>query len=147
MRGDNSDNLPGVAGVGEKTAAKLINKYGGIDGIYEHLDEQTPKLRENLAANEDQVRINLVVMELMRDVELEASASDFLGIEPYDNEEVKKLFDFLEFRTLLTRLEEAFGQGEGEAEPVGAELVVALETPVDEAGALAAVEALSLIHI
>ena len=50
LRGDTSDNLPGVAGVGEKTAAKLINKYGGIDGLYEHVDEQTPKLRENLAA-------------------------------------------------------------------------------------------------
>lgn len=143
MRGDNSDNLPGVAGVGEKTAAKLINKYGGIDGIYEHLDEQTPKLRENLAANEDQVRINMVIMELLRDVELEAKASDFLGIEPYDTEEVKKLFDFLEFRTLLARLEEAFGGGEGEAVPEGAELVVALETPVDTDGALAAVEALA----
>ena len=143
MRGDNSDNLPGVAGVGEKTAAKLINKYGGIDGIYEHLDEQTPKLRENLAANEDQVRMNMVIMELLRDVELEATASDFLGIEPYDTEEVKKLFDFLEFRTLLTRLEEAFGAGEGEPEVEGAELVVALETPVDNNSAMAAVSALA----
>ncbi|MEM7324664.1 MAG: DNA polymerase I [Actinomycetota bacterium] len=143
MRGDNSDNLPGVAGVGEKTAAKLINKYGGIDGIYEHLDEQTPKLRENLAANEDQVRINMVIMELMRDVELEASASDFIGIEPYDAEEVKKLFDFLEFRTLLARLEEAFGAGGSAVETAGTELVVALETPIDNAGALAAVTALA----
>ncbi|MCX6509664.1 MAG: hypothetical protein NT081_02480, partial [Actinobacteria bacterium] len=50
LRGDPSDNLPGVPGVGEKTAAKLINQYGGIDGIYEHLDELTPKLRQNLAA-------------------------------------------------------------------------------------------------
>ena len=48
LRGDPSDNLPGVPGVGEKTAAKLINKYGGLDGIFEHLDEQTPKLRQNL---------------------------------------------------------------------------------------------------
>jgi DNA polymerase-1 len=47
LRGDNSDNLPGVPGVGEKTAAKLINKYGGLDGIFAHVDEQTPKLREN----------------------------------------------------------------------------------------------------
>ena len=45
LRGDPSDNLPGVPGVGEKTAAKLIMKYGGLDGIFEHLDEQTPKLR------------------------------------------------------------------------------------------------------
>ena len=58
LRGDTSDNLPGVPGVGEKTAAKLINTYGGLDGIFEHLDEQTPKLRANLAEHEAQVRQN-----------------------------------------------------------------------------------------
>ena len=52
LRGDNSDNLPGVPGVGEKTAAKLINTYGGLDGIFAHVDEQTPKLRQNLAEHE-----------------------------------------------------------------------------------------------
>ncbi len=61
LRGDPSDNLPGVPGVGEKTAAKLINKYGGIDGIFEHLDEQTPKLRQNLGEAEAQVRQNAAV--------------------------------------------------------------------------------------
>ncbi|MEM7275177.1 MAG: DNA polymerase I [Actinomycetota bacterium] len=143
LRGDNSDNLPGVPGVGEKTAAKLINKYGGIDGIYQHLDEQTPKLRENLAGNEDQVRINTVVMELLRDVELEASAADFLGIEPYDAEEVKKLFDFLEFRTLLARLEDAFAPGEAEEAVGGTDLAIALDTPTDPAAAASAVAALA----
>src|SRR5262249_30812781 len=58
LRGDPSDNLPGVPGVGEKTAAKLINTYGGIDGIFEHVDEQTPKLRTNLAEAEETVRRN-----------------------------------------------------------------------------------------
>ena len=43
LRGDTSDNLPGVPGVGEKTAAKLVTTYGGIDGIFEHLDEQTSR--------------------------------------------------------------------------------------------------------
>src|SRR4051812_25928029 len=62
LRGDTSDNLPGVPGVGEKTAAKLITTYGGLDGIFEHLDEQTPKLRENLAANETNARQNLELM-------------------------------------------------------------------------------------
>ena len=49
LRGDPSDNLPGVPGVGEKTAAKLINTYGDLDGIYAHLDELSPKLRQSLA--------------------------------------------------------------------------------------------------
>ena len=53
LRGDPSDNLAGVPGVGEKTAAKLITTYGGLDGIFAHLDEQTPKLRASLAEHED----------------------------------------------------------------------------------------------
>ncbi|MEM1335059.1 MAG: 5'-3' exonuclease H3TH domain-containing protein, partial [Actinomycetota bacterium] len=64
LRGDNSDNLPGVPGVGEKTAAKLINNYGGLDGIFEHVDEQTPKLRQNLTEHEDRARKNLELMVL-----------------------------------------------------------------------------------
>ena len=50
LRGDTSDNLPGVPGVGEKTAAKLVSAYGDLDGIFAHLDELSPKLRENLAS-------------------------------------------------------------------------------------------------
>ena len=56
LRGDPSDNLPGVPGVGEKTAAKLINQYGGLDGIFANVDKQTPKLRDNLAASEERTR-------------------------------------------------------------------------------------------
>ncbi|MEZ5406801.1 MAG: DNA polymerase I [Acidimicrobiales bacterium] len=108
LRGDTSDNLPGVPGVGEKTAAKLITTYGGIDGLYENLAAQTPKLRENLAAHETDVRVNTVVMELVRDVPLEVGPADLVGIEPYDVDEVRKLFDFLEFRSLFDRLQDAF---------------------------------------
>ena len=112
LRGDPSDNLPGVPGVGEKTAAKLIMKYGGIDGIFEHLDEQTPKLRESLAAHEANVRQNAEVMVLVRDVELELGPGD-LGLRGFDPEAVRQLFDFLEFRSLHDRLAEAFGKGTG----------------------------------
>ena len=108
MRGDKSDNLPGVPGVGEKTAAKLINNYGGIDGIYEAIDDHTPKLRENLAANEDNVRLNLELMDLVRDVTLPVGIDDLDPGEP-DHEEIKRLFDFLEFRTLHDRLNEVLG--------------------------------------
>ena len=55
LRGDPSDNLPGVDGVGEKTAAKLINAYGSIDELYRHVQDQTPKLQENLGAAEERV--------------------------------------------------------------------------------------------
>jgi DNA polymerase-1 len=107
LRGDPSDNLPGVPGVGEKTAAKLITTYGGIDGIYEHLDAQTPKLRASLAEHEDRVRENARVMVLRRDVPIEVDL-DAAVLAPKMTE-VKRLFEFLEFRTLLDRLHEALG--------------------------------------
>ena len=71
LRGDPSDNLPGVPGVGEKTAAKLINEYGDLDTLYAHLDALTPKLRDNLAAHLEQVRKNAEVIPLVRDVPLD----------------------------------------------------------------------------
>jgi DNA polymerase-1 len=106
LRGDPSDNLPGVPGVGEKTAAKLINAYGGLDGIFEHVDDQTPKLRQNLTEHEGQARRNAHMMVLRRDVDLPIGLDD-LGRPKPDTEEVHRLFDFLEFRTLYERLAEA----------------------------------------
>jgi DNA polymerase-1 len=106
LRGDNSDNLPGVPGVGEKTAAKLINTYGGLDGIFEHVDEQTPKLRSNLAEHEERARKNLELMQLRHDAPIDDFDIDDLGVTP-NADELKRLFDFLEFRTLAGRLDEA----------------------------------------
>ncbi len=116
LRGDPSDNLAGVSGVGEKTAAKLINSYGDLDGIYVHLDELTPKLRESLAAAQERVRANLAVTVLVRDLPLdvEAEAARFGG---WDVDEVRRLFDFLEFRTLWDRLVEASPAGSGANTP------------------------------
>ncbi len=108
MRGDKSDNLPGVPGVGEKTAAKLLNTYGDLDGIFAHLDEQSPKLRENLAAHEEIVRENAVVMDLVRDMDLDVDVDD-LTMGEIDVDELKRLFEFLEFHSLFDRLTEALG--------------------------------------
>ena len=143
MRGDKSDNLPGVPGVGEKTAAKLINKYDTVDGIYDATEEQTPKLRENLEGNEDQVRLNLELMELVRDVEVGVELDELLPGEP-DHEEIRKLFEFLEFRSLHDRLREVIGDGPdgialtSEREVLEAEVTVA----ADVAEAVAALEQL-----
>lgn len=106
LRGDPSDNLPGIPGVGEKTAAKLINQYGDLDGIFAHVDEQTPKLRSNLRDNEAQARSNAAAMPLIRDVPLDVELDD-LVMRPYDVEAAQQLFNFLEFRTLWDRLVEA----------------------------------------
>ena len=106
LRGDNSDNLPGVPGVGEKTAAKLINKYGGLDGIFANVDEQTPKLRENLIEHEARARKNLELMILRHDAPVDDVDFDDLSPKP-DGDEMKRLFDFLEFRALSGRIADA----------------------------------------
>jgi len=132
LRGDPSDNLPGVPGVGEKTAAKLIVKYGGIDGIYEHIDEQTPKLRQNLAEHEEAVRTNATVMVLRRDAPVTVDP-DELVVGDHDMDEVRQLFDFLEFRTLYDRLLEALGAvEEGAPSPPPEDVLEAERTDVTE---------------
>ncbi len=107
LRGDPSDNLEGVPGVGEKTAAKLLNTYGSLDGIFANVDKQTPKLKASLAEFEERVRNNVDLMVLRRDAPIEVDF-DSLTIQP-NGPEVRKLFDFLEFRTLHDRLYEALG--------------------------------------
>src|SRR6202044_1291887 len=99
LRGDPSDNLPGVPGVGEKTAAKLINTYGNLDGIFAHLEELSPKLRASLAEAEPRVRKNAEATPLIRDVPVSVDPSD-AAVGGWDVDEVRRLFDFLEFRPL-----------------------------------------------
>ena len=108
LRGDKSDNLPGVPGVGEKTAAKLINKYGDALAVLDHADDQTPKLATNLAEHAEQVRTNKEVMVLVRDMPLEV-ALDELRMDDFDEDEVKRLFEFLEFQSLFDRVPDALG--------------------------------------
>ena len=110
LRGDPSDNLPGVPGVGEKTAAKLLTKYGDLDGVFGHLDEQTPKLRENLAANEELARSNARIIPLVRDVPLDADV-DHLTLGGWDRATAKETFDRYEMKTVWQRMEELLDAG------------------------------------
>ncbi len=109
LRGDTSDNLPGVPGIGEKTAAKLVNAYGNLEGIFEHLDELPPKQRQNLGEFHDQVFHNREMSILERSVPIEVAVEDLL-IGGWDHETVRILFQQLEFRTLYPRLLEALGE-------------------------------------
>jgi DNA polymerase-1 len=97
LRGDPSDNLPGVPGVGEKTAAKLVNTYGDVDSLYAHLGELTPKLKASLAQHEAQVRLNLQLTPLVRDIPLVCAPED-LTLGRSDREEMRSLLDLLEIR-------------------------------------------------
>jgi DNA polymerase-1 len=115
LRGDTSDNLPGVPGIGEKTAAKLIATYGNLEGIFEHLDELPPKQRQNLGEMQERVLKNREMSRLLGDVKLDVGPAD-LRQGAWDQEQVRVLFDQLEFRTLLPRLFEAVGESAAEEE-------------------------------
>src|SRR5204862_8328574 len=94
LRGDTSDNLPGVPGIGEKTAAKLITTYGNLEGIYDHLDELPPKQRENLGAARERVFLNRQMSRLRLDCEVDVAPTD-LKMGAWDREQVRVLFDQL----------------------------------------------------
>ncbi|HEV8722250.1 MAG TPA: DNA polymerase I [Candidatus Binatia bacterium] len=105
LKGETSDNLPGVPGVGDKTAAQLINKYGDIEQVIAHADELTPKLREAIKERAEQVRINKELGHLLDDVHLDLDPAK-LRLEAWDDEAVRNLFISLEFRSLHERLKE-----------------------------------------
>ncbi|MPZ73499.1 MAG: DNA polymerase I [Nitriliruptorales bacterium] len=106
LRGDPSDNIPGVPGVGEKTAAKLINEFGDLDGIFANLDKvKGKKLPALLAEHEGAVRIGYEVAELQRDLQVPEPV-EALRMGDVDPESVRRLFATLEFRSLWERLSE-----------------------------------------
>ena len=102
LRGDPSDNLDGIPGVGEKTAAKLINQYGNIHDVVAAAEAQTPKLKAGLLEHGERVIRNAAIMVLKRDVPVEI---DLNALAPMpDVGATMKMFDFLEFKTMGRRL-------------------------------------------
>ena len=134
LRGDTSDNLPGVPGVGEKTAAKLIVAYESLEALYDDVDSQTPRLRENLTAAHDQVFLNRDLMTMIDDVAVEAIDPESLILSPFDRSRVRSLFDELAFANLWRRLEELGGVAQESRELIEVD-VVTCTTP-DQAAAL-----------
>lgn len=116
LRGDPSDNLPGVPGIGEKTAAKLVTTYGDLDGIFANLDALPPKQRANLAEWQQQVRHNHDMSVLRRDVPLEIGIED-TALRGFDVEAARSLFHQLEFRTLFPRVLAALRVEDDDGEP------------------------------
>ena len=128
LRGDTSDNLPGVPGVGEKTAAKLINAYGDLEGIFSAASEQTPKLKQNLEENEELAHLNAELMTLIRDVPLEVKLDELENSE-INEYEINNFMDELELNTLKKRLSEAVGfeANEKETKKTSKESILDLE--------------------
>jgi DNA polymerase I len=103
IRGDPSDNLPNIPGVGEKTAARWIAEYGSLAELAEHVDEVKGKAGDLLRAHLAQVLTNRRLTELVRDVPLDLRTDD-LALRPWDREQVHRVFDTLQFRVLRDRL-------------------------------------------
>lgn len=100
--GDSSDNVPGVPGVGEKTAIKMISEYGSLDTIYENLDKFKGKLRENLENYKEQAYLSRELVTIRLDVPVQFNADLFIR-EEANSEKLKEIFQELEFKTLLNR--------------------------------------------
>ena len=103
LRGDPSDNLPGIPGVGEKTAAKWIVEYGSLQGLVDNVDSVRGKVGDSLRDNLSSVVLNRELTDLVKDVPL-AQTPDTLRLQPWDRDQIHRLFDDLEFRVLRDRL-------------------------------------------
>ncbi len=113
--GESSDNLPGIPGVGPKTAAKWINTYGDLDGIVAEVDTIGGKAGQGLRDNLAQVLVNRRLNALVRDLDLPVTPRD-LAVQAWDRDQVHQVFDGLEFRVLRERLFETLTTPEPEAE-------------------------------
>ena len=115
LRGDPSDNLPGIPGVGEKTAAKWIREYGSLTALIEQVDTVKGKVGDALREHVAGVQLNRQLTELVRDVSLDLTL-DGMARRQWDRDEVHRLFDDLQFRVLRERLFDSVAAAEPEAD-------------------------------
>ncbi len=139
LKGDPTDNIPGVPGVGEKTAAKLVREFGDLDALYARIDEVTPeKLREKLREHRDQVYLGRDLTTIVRDLPVELDL-ETARLGDYDRDTVMRLFREYEFRSLIERLPPISGETAEEtlealraadkAEPIPAARVAGTQRP------------------
>ena len=104
LMGDSSDNIPGVAGVGQKTASELLQKFGSLDGVYENLDDPSvrPKLREKLEAGKDSAYLSYDLATIVSEAPIDFEPKDAI-IQPYDRPKLYQLFQKLEFVRLIDK--------------------------------------------
>lgn len=101
--GDTSDNIPGVEGIGEKTASKLIGTYGSVEAIFKNTHRLSGKQKENVIAFMDKAQLIKTLVTIKTDVPLDFAAADY-ALRPPDLEQLKPLFQELEFNTLYSRM-------------------------------------------
>ena len=101
--GDSSDNLPGAKGIGEKTAAKLLQEWQSLEGLYQHLDELSPKVRRSLEESRDNVRLSHALSQIHLDVPLEVEFTQCHRREP-DRDGLREMLEALEFGSILREM-------------------------------------------
>jgi DNA polymerase-1 len=103
MMGDSVDNIPGIPGVGEKTAIKFIQQFGSMEGLYENLDQLKGKMKEKVETHKEQAFMSKQLATIIQDVPIDLDETDILREEP-DKERLVEIFSDLEFKTLAKRV-------------------------------------------
>ncbi len=134
LMGDAVDNIPGIAGVGEKTAAKLLAEYGTLENVLAHGDQITGKLGERVREHAEMARLSRVLATILTDAPIELDEADLVR-EPADEEALRALLEELEIRSLARRLlPAAAAAAAGPAEPKLAEARSAAKPTAGDAG-------------
>jgi DNA polymerase-1 len=105
LKGDTSDNIPGIPGIGDKTAGQLIAQYGSVDEVIAHADELSPARKKNVIEFAEQARLSKELATMRRDLDIDCDPSD-LVLQPPDRSELREMFRRFEFRNLLNRVDE-----------------------------------------
>src|SRR6266576_3576333 len=105
LKGDTSDNIPGIPGIGDKTAGQLIAQYGSVEEVIAHADELSPARRKNVIDFADQARLSKELATMRRDLDIDWDPSQ-LVLSPPDRSELREMFRRFEFRNLLNRVDE-----------------------------------------
>jgi DNA polymerase I len=139
LKGDTSDNIPGVPGIGEKTASQLLNEFGDLEGVLANVEQISgAKRKQNLTEHAEDARISRALATALRAIDLDVDLDDVVAQEP-DRSRLREFFREFELRDPLRRLEEALGEGEEAApreRPTEEIAVSGREVPVAELGSL-----------
>ncbi|CAN5143238.1 DNA polymerase I [soil metagenome] len=104
LKGDTSDNIPGVPGIGDKTAGQLVAQYGSLEEVLEHAAELSPARSRSLTEHAEQARASKTLATMRRELELDVDAADLVS-RPPDRSQLKEIFRRFEFRGLLSRVD------------------------------------------
>ena len=105
LKGDTSDNIPGVPGIGDKTAGQLIAQYGSLEAVIEHVSELSPARARNITEHAEVARLSKELATMRRDLDIECDPAQ-LVLDPPDRAQLKEIFRRFEFRALLNRVDE-----------------------------------------